>query len=106
MRAVSLAVLPGAVIRRRITEVSRRLARCRQELQVAEEQLVYFSDSESDAQLRALVSETPMADRDLRDAARHAAAMTGHRDRLQAEIAELTERLDALLDRLSARRNP
>ena len=103
---MALAVLPGVVIRRRITEVSRRLGRCRQELQVAEEQLGYFSDSESDAQLRALVSETPMADRELRDAARHAAAMTGHRDRLQAEIAELEERLDALLDRLSARRNP
>ncbi|MCY3561043.1 MAG: hypothetical protein OXH20_07725 [bacterium] len=101
-----LAALPGAVIRLRITEVSRRLARCRAELQVAEEQLVYFSDSESEAQLRALVSETPMADRDLRDAARHAAAMTGHRDRLQAEVAELEDRLDALLDRLSARRDP
>lgn len=67
---------------------------------------MYFSDSESDAQLRALVSETPMADRDLREAARHAAAMTGHRDRLQAEITELEERLDALLDRLSTRRSP
>lgn len=103
---MALAVLPGVVIRRRITEVSRRLARCRQELQVAEEQLVYFSDSESDAQVRSLVSETPMADRELRDATRHAAAMTGHRDRLQTEIVELEERLDALLDRLSARRDP
>ncbi|MCY3785718.1 MAG: hypothetical protein OXG47_03210 [bacterium] len=103
---MSLAVLPGAVIRRRITEVSRRLARCREELQVAEEQLMYFSDSESDARLRALVSETPLADRDLRDAARHAAAMAAHRDRLQAEVAGLAERLDDLLDRLSARRGP
>ena len=67
---------------------------------------MYFSDSESDAELRALVSETPMADRDFRDASRHAAAMTGHRDRLQAEVAELEERLDALLDRLSTRRSP
>ncbi len=99
-------MLPGVVIRRRITEVSRRLARCRQELQVAEEQLVYFSDSEADAHLRALVSETPVADRDLRSASRHAAAMTGHRDRLQAEIVALEERLDDLLDRLSSRRKP
>lgn len=94
------------MIRLRITEVSRRLTRCRAELQVAEEQLVHFSDTESDAQLRALVSETPIADRELRDAARHAAAMTAHRDRLRAEIAELEDRLDALLDRLSARRSP
>lgn len=101
---MTLGVLPGAVIRRRITEVSRRLTRCRQELQVAEEQLVYFSDTESDAQLRSLVSETPMADREFRDAARHAAAMGGHRDRLRTEIAELEARLDALLDRLSTRR--
>ncbi|MCY3806604.1 MAG: hypothetical protein OXG91_08945 [bacterium] len=103
---MALAVLPGVVIRRRITEVSRRLARCRQELLVAEEQLVHFSDSEADAHLRSLVSETPVADRELRTAARHAAAMTGHRDRLQAEVSQLEERLDDLLDRLSSRRNP
>lgn len=72
---------------------------------MAEEQLVQFSDTESDAQLRALVSETPLADREFRTAARHAAAMTGHRDRLRAEITVLEQRLDELLDRLSARRN-
>ena len=103
---MTLAVLPGAVIRRRITEVSRRLSRCRQELQVAEEQLGHFSDSEADAHLRSLVSETPLADREFRDAARHAEAMASHRDRLHSEIAALEERLDELLDRLSSRRNP
>ena len=94
------------MIRRRITEVSRRLSRCRHELQVAEEQLGHFSDSEADARLRSLVSETPLADREFRTAARHAEAMAGHRDRLQAEIAVLDERLDELLDRLSSRRAP
>ena len=73
---------------------------------MAEEQLAHFSDSESDAHLRALVSETPGADQEFRHAARHATAMAGHRDRLQAEITELEERLDSLLDRLSSRRNP
>ena len=100
------AVLPAAVIRRRLTEVSRRLARCRAELRVVEEQLVQFSDTEADAEIRALVSETPLADRELRTAARHAAAMAAHRDRLVAEIASLEERLDGLLDRLSARNTP
>lgn len=71
---------------------------------MADEQLEHFSDTESDAHLRALVSETPLADREFRAAARHAAAMTGHRDRLRAEIAVLEERLDELLDRLSTRR--
>ena len=71
---------------------------------MAEEQLVQFSDTESDAQLRALVSETPLADREFRTAARHAEAMTAHRDRLQAETAALEARLDELLDRLSTRR--
>lgn len=101
---MAVAVLSGAVIRRRIQEVSRRLTRCRQELEVAEEQLGYFSDTEADAHLRSLVSETPLADREFRTAARHAAAMSGHRDRLQAEIAVLEQRLDELLDRLSSRR--
>ena len=103
---MSLAVLPTAVIRRRLVEVSRRLQWCRQELQVAEEQLGHLSDSEVDAHLRALVSETPLADSELRQAARHAGAMAGHRDRLVAEIADLEERLDELLDRLSRRSAP
>ncbi len=100
---MSLAVVPSAMIRRRLQEVSRRLQQCRQELHVAEEQLGHFSDTEADAQLRALVSETPLADRELREAARHAEAMAGHRDRLRAEIVVLEERLDELLDRLSHR---
>ena len=103
---MSLAVLPNAVIRRRLVEVSRRLQRCRQELQVAEEQLGHLSDSEADAQLRALVSETPLADSELRQAARHAGAMAGHRDRLRTEISVLEDRLDELLDRLSRRSAP
>ncbi len=86
--------------------MSRRLSRCRHELQVAEEQLGHLSDSEADAHLRSLVSETPLADREFRDTARHAEAMADHRDRLRDEIAALEERLDELLDRLSSRKTP
>ena len=57
-------------------EVHARLVRARQELAVVEEQLEVFVETADEARIRALVSETPLADRDWHDAQRHAAAMT------------------------------
>lgn len=88
------------LIERRLQEVSARLRRLREDLGVADEQLAHFADEAGDARLRALVSETPGADREHRDAQRHAAAMARHRDEVSAEIAELERRQDELLDQL------
>jgi hypothetical protein len=89
-------------IERQLVEISDRLKHLRGELSVADEQLAVFADEADDARLRALVSETPLADRDHREAEKHAAAMGRHR----AEVAEAIERLersqDDLLDRLTA----
>ena len=54
-------------------EVHARLVRARQELAVVEEQLEVFLETADEARIRALVSETPLADRDWHDAQRHAA---------------------------------
>ena len=55
-----------------------------------------------DARLRALVSETPLADRDHHEAQRHADAMGRHRAEVLSTIEQLERRQDELLDRLSA----
>jgi hypothetical protein len=52
--------------------------------------------------LRALVSETPLADREHHEAQRHADAMGRHRAEVLTTIEELERRQDELLDRLSA----
>ena len=90
------------VIERRLAEVGSRLQRLRSDLAVAEEQLVHFEEEADEARVRALVSETAIADKDRRGAERHAANMTRHRDGLRGEIQRLETAQDELLDRFTA----
>lgn len=76
-----------------------RLKRLTADLEVAEEQCLHFEDLAEDARLRALVSETPAAERQHRDAARQAETMAKHRNRLREEIRSLEEQQNDLLDR-------
>lgn len=91
-----------SLIERRLTDVAGRLKQLRVDLGVADEQLLHFAQEADDARLRSLVSETPLAEREHRDAARHHAAV----ERSRAEVAEEIRRLEAvqddLLDELTA----
>ncbi len=91
-----------AMIERRLTEVADRLKQLRDDLRVADEQLSHFANEEDDARLRSLVSETPLAGREHRDAQRHADAMRRHRQALIDEIATLEAQQDHLLDEFMA----
>ena len=81
-------------------DVHARLVRARQELAVTEEQLDVFLETADEARIRALVSETPLADRDWQDAQRHAEAMVRARDNASARVAELERAQDELLAKL------
>jgi hypothetical protein len=87
-------------VKRRLRDISQRLASLRAELAVTEDQSTQFVNEADDARIRALVSETHLAERDHREAQRHADALAGARDRLTAEIARLEATQDALLDQL------
>jgi hypothetical protein len=89
-------------VERRLSQVSQRLRQLREELAVSAEQLDHLADAADDARLRSLVSETPVADHDHRQAERHADAMRRHRAKVEAEIARLERDQDALLDRFVA----
>ena len=91
-----------ALIERRLKDVSERMKKVNRELAVAEEQLAQMDDDAEEARLRALVSETPLAGQDYRETQRHADAMRRHRDQLIAEIADLENAQNDLLDRLVA----
>lgn len=87
-------------IERRLTEGSRRLAEARDELRVGDEQLAQLVVEAEDARVRALVSETPLDDREHRDARRHAEAMANHLAEVRATIDRLEQEQDRLLDEL------
>lgn len=88
------------LIERRLRDLSSQLRALREDLRVTDEQLLQLESEADDARLRALVSETPLADREHRRAARHADALRRHREDLAARIARLEADQDALLDRL------
>lgn len=89
-------------VERRLRDVGGRLRSLRDDLAITEEQLVQLTDEADDARLRALVSETPLAEREHREASRHADTLRRHRDQLELEIERLEVDQDELLDRLTA----
>ena len=93
-----------SLLERRLTEVADRLKQLRVELVVADEQLAHLADAADDARLRALMSETPLADREHHEAQRHADAMLRHRVGVQDNIDRLERSQDELLDRFTAER--
>jgi hypothetical protein len=93
-----------SLLERRLTEVSERLKQLRSELLVSDEQLNALADAAEDARLRALVSETPLADQEHHEAQKHADAMQRHRAEVASTIDQLERRQDELLDRLTAER--
>ncbi len=90
-------------LERRLASGSGKLKALREEIAVADEQLAHFADEADDARIRALVSETPLAEREHREAQRHAEAMAAHRAGLVAEVARLEKLQDELLDELMGR---
>jgi hypothetical protein len=94
--------MPKSSVERRLRQVAGRLRQLRDELEVSSEQLAHLADAADDARLRALVSETPVSERDHTAAERHADAMRRHRGEVADEIARLETEQDELLDRLLA----
>jgi chromosome segregation ATPase len=90
------------LLERRLADVAERLKQLRAELTVTAEQLGSLEDDAAEARLRALVSETPLAEREHHEAQRHADAMLRHRAEVQSSIEQLERRQDDLLDRLVA----
>ncbi|HVL07126.1 MAG TPA: hypothetical protein VM388_14140 [Acidimicrobiales bacterium] len=90
------------LVERKLSEAAERLRQLRAELSVVDEQLAFLADAADDARMRAMVSETPMADKEHREAQKHADAMTRHRSQLVSQIGELEKAQDELLERLFA----
>ena len=89
-----------SLVERRLVDVSARLKAARSELVVLDEQLAVLSDEADDARLRALVSETPLANREHLEARKHADALARSRAAVVAAVAELESAQNRLLDQI------
>ncbi len=88
------------MIERKLRETGDELKRAREELRISTEQLEHLSGEADEARIRAMVSETPLSERDFQDASRHADAMRRHHDELRDRITVLEARQDELLDEM------
>lgn len=89
-----------ASIERKLAAVSEELRALRDELVVLDEQLQHFVDEADDARLRSLVSETPLAADEHREAAKAVAGIRRDREARVKKLAKLESKQDQLLDQL------
>jgi hypothetical protein len=87
-------------IQKNLAEIQERLNQARQELRIAEEQLLFQMDVMEEAKTRALVSETPLADREHAQARGDYERMLRVRAEALAAVEDLQKEQDKLLDRM------
>lgn len=84
----------------RLSSLGVEITQAKTEIRILEEQLEFVGDVADDARIRAVVSETPIADRDAREAADDAARMRRSLDDVRLHLATLLQEQDRLLERL------
>lgn len=87
-------------IKRRLTVVGDDLRSAKSEVAMLDEQVGHFADAAEDARLRAMVSETPLADKEHREAAKTVKNLTKDRQKWAARVVSLESLQDDLLDQL------
>lgn len=86
---------------KRLAEVRDEMRRQRDTVRMLDEQVAYTKEVADDAATRALVSATPLADKERRDAADDLRRVSRERDEVRARIEALLAEQDALLDRMA-----
>ena len=88
------------LIQRRLSQVSARMRELTEELRVVQDQMIQIVEEADEKSLRALVSETPSAAFEYREAKKHSDVIQRHHQQIVAELADLERRMNSLLDRL------
>ena len=88
-------------VEKRLMEISRRIKQQKEELLVAEEQLISLTSDADEARIRSLVSETAISDNDRRESVRQSENMQKYCHKIRNEIQRLEEIQDALLDKMN-----
>jgi hypothetical protein len=87
-------------ISERLAALSEEIAEEQTQLRILDEQIVFQQDVSEEARIRALVSETPLADRESREAADDLRRLVRSRDDALARVGELRAEQDSLLERM------
>ena len=87
-------------IEKSLAEIGDRLNKAKNDLRIVEEQLLFQMDVMEEAKTRALVAETPLADREFRTARDDYERLGKQREEVQRDILELQKEQDRLLDRM------
>ncbi len=88
------------MVERKLRENGDALKRAQEDLRVSTEQLDFLSAEAEETRIRAMVSETPLAEQEFREASGHAETMRRHHRELQERIASLEVQQNELLDAL------
>lgn len=87
-------------VNERLASLSAEIAEEQIHLRILEEQLAFQSEVADDARIRALVSETPLADRESHIASDDLRRLERSRDESQRRLADLRDEQDSLLERM------
>lgn len=96
---VAFQTLPMNVTER-LAALSAEIAEEQIQLRILDEQLLFQSEVADDARIRALVSETPLADRESHIASDDLRRLERSRDDARRRLEELRAEQDALLERM------
>ncbi|MFT7473926.1 MAG: hypothetical protein ACI81L_000841, partial [Verrucomicrobiales bacterium] len=96
------ALVKRSMIERKLRENGDALKRAREEVRISTEQLEHLSGEADEARIRAMVSETPLAEQSFHEASRHAEKMRKHHTEVQDRIVLLETRQNELLDQMGA----
>ncbi len=98
----TIAAVSKRSITKKLGKISRRLTSLRADLGTIDEQTRHLRDDADDMAVEAIVADNTGVTREARRAREHAEAHRKNRDRVLAEIRELEQRQDELLDQLGA----
>jgi hypothetical protein len=84
----------------RLRALGAEIAEMEVEQRIVDEQIAFQTEVAEDARIRALVSETPIADREAQEAAGDLARMQRSRDETRARLDALRAEQDRLLEQM------
>ncbi len=87
-------------LHRRLAEARAEVLRARESLRIVDEQVAFQQGVVDEAETRAVVSATPLADRERREAEQDLLRLRRHRDELGEQVRALVVEQDELLERL------
>jgi hypothetical protein len=87
-------------LEKRLAQVRDEIRHLRESVRVLDEQVAFQQSVADDAETRAVVAQTPLADRERHEALRDLDRLRRQRREAADRVAELTAEQDELLDRL------